>query len=155
MELHVGHIMNYHDYKWQIAAGFFLTYKRLAATKPSKIWFSDSATPALWPNGTVFYSVCQVWLSSGPPDVFTFRYQRAWLWKCLYDTVWWYEQSRTQSFLLRMLDENEGLWKGPILRRFWLVLWNVIQYNKSAICGLLEPVLSRALRLRRACAVRS
>ena len=48
------------------------------------------------------------------------------------------------SFLLRMLDENEGLWKGPILRRSWLVLWNVIQYNKSAICELLEPVLSRA-----------
>ena len=30
-----------------------------------------------------------------------------------------------------------------------------IQYNKSAICGLLEPVLSRALRFCRACAIRS
>ena len=61
----------------------------------------------------------------------------------------------TSSFLLRMLDENEGLWKGPILRRSWLVLWNVIQYNKSAMCGLLEPVLSRALHFCRECAVRS
>ena len=32
---------------------------------------------------------------------------------------------------------------------------NSIKYNKSAICGLLEPVLSRALRFRRACAVKS
>ena len=46
-------------------------------------------------------------------------------------------------------------WKGPILRWFWLVIWNAIQYNKSAICGLLEPVLSRALRFRQACAVRN
>ena len=59
------------------------------------------------------------------------------------------------SFLLRMLNENERLWKGPILRRSWLVLWNVIQYNKSAICRLLEPVLSRALCFCRACTVRS
>ena len=59
------------------------------------------------------------------------------------------------NFFQRILDENEGLWKGPTLRRSWLVLWNVIQYDKSAICGLLEPVLSRALRFRRACAVRS
>ena len=63
--------------------------------------------------------------------------------------------SEPSNFLLRMLDENEGLWKGPILRQSWLVLWNVIQYNKSAICELLEPVLSRAIRFRRACAVRS
>ena len=35
----------------------------------------------------------------------------------------------------------------------WLVIWNTIY--KSAICGLVEPVLSRAPRFRQACAVRS
>ena len=44
------------------------------------------------------------------------------------------------------------LWEGPILRWSWLIIWNAIQYNKSAIC---RPVLSRALRFRRVRAVRS
>ena len=52
-----------------------------------------------------------------------------------------------------MFGENEGLWKGPILRWSWLVLWNAIKYNKSAICGLLEPE-GPFLRFCRACAVR-
>ena len=53
------------------------------------------------------------------------------------------------NFLRRMLDEtirekySATLWKGPI----WLS--EMQQYNKSAICGLLQPVLSRALRFRR------
>ena len=32
--------------------------------------------------GTVFHSVCQVWLSSGPPECFTFSYC-TWLWNYL------------------------------------------------------------------------
>ena len=67
-------------------------------------------------------------------------------------------QSRTQSLLAsycacstKTKDSGKNR---SILRRSWLVLWNVIQYNKSAICGLLGPVLSRALHFRRACAVR-
>ena len=52
-----------------------------------------------------------------------------------------------------MLDENEGSGMDQFLGDpDWL---SEIQYNKSAICGLLEPVLSRALRFRQACAVRS
>ena len=39
-------------------------------------------TTALWPVKTVFHSVCQVWLSSGPPESFTFSYC-AWLWNWL------------------------------------------------------------------------
>ena len=56
-------------------------------------------------------------------------------------------QSRSQSPLLLTAHarRKRRLWIGPILRWSWLVnIWNVIQYNKSAICGLLEPVLSRA-----------
>ena len=57
------------------------------------------------------------------------------------------------NFLRRMLDQNEGSGKDQYLGEpDWL---SEIQYNKSAICGLLGPVLSRALRFRRACAVRS
>ena len=57
------------------------------------------------------------------------------------------------NFLRRMLDENEGSGKNQFLGDpNWL---SEMQYNKSAVCGLLEPVLSRALRVRRACAVRS
>ena len=52
-------------------------------------------------------------------------------------------QSCSQS-LLTSYGENarrkRRLWKGPILRWFWLVIRNAIQYNKSAICGLLQPV---------------
>ena len=51
-----------------------------------------------------------------------------------------------------MLNENEGSGKDQFLGDpDWL---SEMQYNKSAICGLLEPVLSRALRFRRACTVR-
>ena len=57
------------------------------------------------------------------------------------------------NFLRHMLDENEGSGKDQFLGDpDWL---SEIQYNKSAIYGLLEPVLSRALRFHRACAVRS
>ena len=46
------------------------------------------------------------------------------------------------NFLRRMLDENEGSGKDQFLGDpDWL---SEMQYNKSAICGLLEPVLSRA-----------
>ena len=61
--------------------------------------------------------------------------------------------SEPANFLRRMLDENEGSGKDQFLGDpDWL---SEMQYNKSAICGLLEPVLSRALRFRRACAVSS
>ena len=57
------------------------------------------------------------------------------------------------NFSRRMLDENEGSGKDQFLGDpDWL---SEMQYNKPAICGLLEPVLSRALHFRRACAVRS
>ena len=56
------------------------------------------------------------------------------------------------NFLQRMLDENEDSGKDQFFGDpDWL---SEIQSNKSAICGLLEPVLSRALCFRRACAVR-
>ena len=54
------------------------------------------------------------------------------------------------NFLRRMLDENEGSAKDQFLGDpDWL---SEMQYNttKSAICGLLEPLLSRAFRFRRA-----
>ena len=58
-------------------------------------------------------------------------------------------KSRSQS----LLDENGGSRKGQFLADpDWL---SEIQYNKSDICGLLEPVLSRVLRFHRACAIRS
>ena len=49
------------------------------------------------------------------------------------------------NFLRRMLDENEGSGKDQFLGNSdWLSeIWNAIQYNKSAICGLLEPVKAR------------
>ena len=47
------------------------------------------------------------------------------------------------NFLRRMLDENEGSGKDQFLGDpDWL---SEMQYNKSAICGLLEPVLSRVV----------
>ena len=51
---------------------------------------------------------------SGTPEFFTFSYC-AWLWNWLIrnTTISYPEPS---SFLLRMLDENEGLWKGPVLK---------------------------------------
>ena len=45
-----------------------LAYKRLTATK---VWFSYSHNCAL-SSGAVFHSLCQVWLSSGLPEVFYF-----------------------------------------------------------------------------------
>ena len=58
-----------------------LADKRLAATKASKVLFlySHNCTVA---NGAVFHSVCQVWLSRGPSEYFTFSYC-AWLWNWL------------------------------------------------------------------------
>ena len=65
--------------------------KRLAATKASEVWFSysDNCTLA---NGTVFHSVCQVWLSSGPPEFVTFSYC-AWSWNRLIS--WTYSGSKS------------------------------------------------------------
>ena len=39
-------------------------------------WYSHNCTLV---SGTVFHSLCQVWLSSIPPEIFTFSYC-AWLW---------------------------------------------------------------------------
>ena len=38
--------------------------------KASKVWFLYSHNCTL-ANGAVFHSLCQVWLSSGPPEIFT------------------------------------------------------------------------------------
>ena len=66
---------------WRATGQSNLTYKRLAATKASKVWFSYSHNCTL-SNGAVLHSVCQVWLSSGPPEYSTFTYC-AWLWNWL------------------------------------------------------------------------
>ena len=58
-------------------------------------------------------------------------------------------QSRTQSlltFLGRMLDENEGLWKGLVLITYCIVLYCIVLYCISD---------NQSGRFRRACAVRS
>ena len=47
-------------------------HERLAAIKTSKIWFPYSHNCTL-SNGTVFHSVCQIWLSSGPPEFLLLR----------------------------------------------------------------------------------
>ena len=67
-------------------------------------------------------------------------------------------QSHSQSLLTSYgacSMKTKALERSPIIRWSWLVIWNAIQYNKSAIYGLLEPVLSRALRFHQACAIRS
>ena len=51
---------------WRATEQSNLSYKRLAATKASKVWFSYTYNCSL-ANWAVFHSVCQVWLSSGPP----------------------------------------------------------------------------------------
>ena len=49
----------------------------------SKVWFLYSHI-CTFTNGAVFHSVCQVWLSSGLPEFFTFSYMYcAWLWHWL------------------------------------------------------------------------
>ena len=71
---------------WRTTGQSSLAYKRLAATKASKVWFSYSHNCTL-SNRAIFHSVCQVCLSSGPPEYSTFIYC-AWLWtqhsKCLH-----------------------------------------------------------------------
>ena len=62
---------------WRATGQSNLADKRLAATKASKVWFSYSHNCTL-ASGAVFHSVCQVWLSSGLPEFFTFSYC-AWL----------------------------------------------------------------------------
>ena len=47
--------------------GVYTIKLRLTATKASKVWFSYSHNCTL-ANGIVFHSVCQVWLSSCPPE---------------------------------------------------------------------------------------
>ena len=67
---------------WQATGQSNLAYKQLAATKASKVClllYSHNCTLA---NGAVFHSVCQVWLSSGPPEIVTFSYC-TWLWNWL------------------------------------------------------------------------
>ena len=66
---------------WRATGPSNLAYEWLAATKASKVWFSYSHNYTL-ANGAVFHSVCQVWLSSGPPELFTFSYY-AWSWNWL------------------------------------------------------------------------
>ena len=62
--------------KWKILAGHWtikLGIQTTDASKASKVWFSYSHNCAL-SSGAVFHSVCQVCLSSGPPECFTFTY---------------------------------------------------------------------------------
>ena len=74
---------------WRANGQSNLADKRLAATKASKVWFSYSHNCTL-ASGAVFHSVCQVWLSRGPPEYFTFSFC-AWLWN------WLVEQSSILS----------------------------------------------------------
>ena len=55
------------------------------------------------------------------------------------------------DFLRRMLDEKEGLWKGPVLNSGLIVLY-YISDNQS---GSQKIGPFQSLRFRRACAVRS
>ena len=70
---------------WRAAGQSNLADKQLATTKASKVWFSCSHNCTL-ANGAVFHFVCHVWLSSGPPEYFTFSYC-AWLWNGLSQTI--------------------------------------------------------------------
>ena len=67
---------------WRATGQSNLEYKRLATTKASKFWFSCSHNcqwSSLPFSLSPLHSVCQVWLSSGFPELFTFSYC-AWLW---------------------------------------------------------------------------
>ena len=66
---------------WRAAGQSNLVYKRLTATKACNVWFSYSHNYTA-ASGAVFRSVCQVWLSSGPPEFSAFIYC-AWLWNRL------------------------------------------------------------------------
>ena len=61
----------------RVVGGFLfslLSEQVVSSTKTSKVSFSYSRTCTFLATGAVFYSVCQVWLSSDPPEFFTFRY---------------------------------------------------------------------------------
>ena len=62
---------------WRATGQSNSAHKRLTATRASKVGFLYSYNCTLV-NGAVFHSVCQVWLSSGPPEFVTFSYC-AWL----------------------------------------------------------------------------
>ena len=79
---------------WRATGQSNLADKWLAATKASKVWFSYSHNCTL-ANGAVFHSVCQVWLSSDPPECFTFSYC-AWLWN-------WFIVSHMTSYSNRFI----------------------------------------------------
>ena len=64
---------------WRATGQSNLAYKRLVATKASKVWFSYSHNCTL-ANGAVFHCIYQVWLSSGPSEIFTFSNYYACLW---------------------------------------------------------------------------
>ena len=71
---------------WRATGQSDLVHKRLTAPKASKVWFSSSHNCTL-SSGAVFHSVCQICLSSGPPEYSTFTYC-ACLWNWLIHPLW-------------------------------------------------------------------
>ena len=69
---------------WRATGQPNLADRWLAATKASNFWFSYSHNCTL-ACGAVFHSVCQAWLSGGPPEVSTFSYC-TWFWNWLIES---------------------------------------------------------------------
>ena len=61
------------EHFWRATGQSNLAYKRLAATKASKVWFSYSHNCTL-SNGAVFNSLCYICLSSNQPEIVIFSY---------------------------------------------------------------------------------
>ena len=104
---------------WRGTGQSNLVYKPLAATKDSKVWFSYSRdwTFAI---GAVFHSVCQVWLSSDPSEVFNFSYC-AWLGNCLL----------LNSIRTKLL--SHCLRPRPLTVKFYLVQWRPWNLHTSLV----------------------
>ena len=82
-------------------------------------------------NGTIFHSVCQVWLSSGPPGFYTFSYC-AWLWN-------------TDSLIFAA----EKLWEERIMGR--MNEWRHAAPNLNDECHVRQQFNSLVFRVKAVC----
>ena len=79
---------HFHNHAQQLKLSFTLLYKCLAAQQKFQQFGFHTHTTALWPmEQSSILHVCQVWLSSGPPEFSTFSYC-AWLWNWLINSDW-------------------------------------------------------------------
>ena len=67
---------------WRATRQSNLTHERLSAVKASKVWFCSHVRSCFLAYGAVFHSVCQVWLSSGPPEFSHYIFESLQVWSC-------------------------------------------------------------------------